>query len=94
MEVLAALRVLSPPPAPPRVRPGFVSGDAAKRRSVAFMWAGSTQHLGTHDGAPGSPMAWTWAGLRWLPGWWCGMPLPLCLPWPGRRRRAMGPGYE
>ena len=82
------------PTGPAAVRPWFVSGDAARRRSVAFLGAGSTQHLATHDGAPGSVMAWTWASLRWLPGWWWGMPLTLCLLWPGRRRRAVGPGYE
>ena len=92
MEVMAALRDALAPRPPLRVQPGFVSGDAARRRSVAFMSAVGTQRLGTHDGAPGSVMARTWAGLLWLPVWRRGVPLPLCLPWPGRRRRAMSPG--
>ena len=52
MEVMAALRDALAPRPPLRVQPGFVSGDAARRRSVAFMSAVGTQRLGTHDVAP------------------------------------------
>ena len=59
VEVMAALRDALAPRPPLRVQPGFVSGDAARRRSVAFMSAVGTQRLGTHDVAPlvrrGSP---------------------------------------
>ena len=99
MEVMAALRDALAPRPPLRVQPGFVSGDAARRRSVSFMSAVGAQRLGTHDvvrwsvrGAPGSVMARTWAGPLWLPVWRRGLPLPLCLPWPGRQKRAMSPG--
>ena len=59
VEVMGALRDALAPRPPLRVQPGFVSGEAARRRSVAFVSAVGTHRLGTRDVPPlvrrGSP---------------------------------------
>ena len=59
VEVMGALRDALAPRPPLRVQPGFVSGEAARRRSVAFVSAVGTHRLGTQDVPPvvrrGSP---------------------------------------
>ena len=99
VEVMAALRDTLAPRPPLRVQPGFVFGEAARRRFVAFVSAMGTHRLGTQDvpplvrrGGPGVCMGPDAAGLPWLPVWRRGVPRALCLPWHGRRRRTMSPG--
>ena len=52
VEVMGALRDALAPRPPLRVQPGFVSGEAARRRSVAFVSAVGTHRLGTQDVPP------------------------------------------
>ena len=101
VEVMAALRDALAPRPPLRVQPGFVSGEAARRRSVAFMSAVGTHRLGTQDVPPlvrrGSPGVCDGPGVglsavaaslaaRGAPG-----PVPA-MAWPAGRTMSPGSG--